>query len=309
MRAVQILLVPMLVGLAGVDQAAAVAVAVNKPSFQVTSIGNLVMGAKYRVSPTNFDLSLDSGGGTQGFNTISTNVGNLAALHNVTFGFSLRNIAGQGIVFSLTSPSNVVRSAAWGSFSPALTPTPTVAAAQLQAAAATGQTVGTLLSPGQLPMNALHLEVSSRIRPNPNATYNPVVSLSDVAFVATGVSTYGHTIASQTVTSTTNLVNANFNEVGPGFASQWLVTNGDFWDFDWTLSGKVNAQINNITFFNGATNIGNIDEFVKFGVSGKQVSFTGAIPEPASWAMLIVGFGLVGAAMRRHRGGPWRAFA
>jgi PEP-CTERM motif len=27
----------------------------------------------------------------------------------------------------------------------------------------------------------------------------------------------------------------------------------------------------------------------------------GAIPEPASWAMLITGFGLVGAARRRQR--------
>nr|WP_310523920.1 PEPxxWA-CTERM sorting domain-containing protein [Polymorphobacter sp.] len=29
---------------------------------------------------------------------------------------------------------------------------------------------------------------------------------------------------------------------------------------------------------------------------------TGAVPEPASWAMMIAGFGLVGAAARRRRG-------
>ncbi|OYU15929.1 MAG: hypothetical protein CFE37_03605 [Alphaproteobacteria bacterium PA4] len=28
----------------------------------------------------------------------------------------------------------------------------------------------------------------------------------------------------------------------------------------------------------------------------------GGVPEPASWAMLIAGFGLTGAAMRRRRG-------
>jgi hypothetical protein len=34
-------------------------------------------------------------------------------------------------------------------------------------------------------------------------------------------------------------------------------------------------------------------------------AIAGAIPEPASWAMLIAGFGLVGAALRRRRcGGP-----
>ena len=28
---------------------------------------------------------------------------------------------------------------------------------------------------------------------------------------------------------------------------------------------------------------------------------TGAVPEPATWAMMIVGFGMAGAAMRRHK--------
>lgn len=36
-----------------------------------------------------------------------------------------------------------------------------------------------------------------------------------------------------------------------------------------------------------------------WGVSGLTVS--GAVPEPASWAMLIVGFGAIGAAARRRR--------
>ena len=35
--------------------------------------------------------------------------------------------------------------------------------------------------------------------------------------------------------------------------------------------------------------------------SGFDVGGTGAVPEPASWAMLIAGFGLTGAAMRRRR--------
>lgn len=36
------------------------------------------------------------------------------------------------------------------------------------------------------------------------------------------------------------------------------------------------------------------------GVFLDAVSVTGAIPEPATWAMLILGFGLVGGAMRRR---------
>jgi hypothetical protein len=276
-------------------------VAINRPGVQVASIGNLVMGAKYRVSPTNFDLSLDSGGGTMGVtggnNFIQAGVGNLAALNNVTFGFSLRNIAGQGMVFSLTSPANVTHSLAWGTFAPALAIAPTASAAALPAAPATGQAPGTWLSPGDLRMNALHLEVSSRVRPlNPGNGYAPVVTLSDVAFTAPAAGLRGGIIASQTVTPATNLTNPNSPEVGAGFASQWLLTNSNFWDFDWTLSGKVNAQVNNII-----GNIGQIDEHVKFGVSGKQVVLAGSVPEPASWALLISGFGLVGAAMRRRR--------
>lgn len=287
--------------LPAVPAAAADFVAINRPGVQVASIGNLVMGAKYRVSPTNFDLSLDSGGGTQnvsgGPNFIQTDLGNLGALNNVTFSFSLRNIVGQGMVFSVTSPANVTRSLAWGTFAPALSPTPTASAAELRAATATGQPSGTLLSPGELRMNALHLEVSSRVRPlNPGNSYAPVVTLSDVAFTAPGAGLRGSIIPSQTVTPATNLTNPNSPEVGAGFASQWLLTNTDFWDFGWTLSGKVNARVNNIT-----GNIGQIDEWVKFGVSGKQVTLAGSVPEPQSWAMLITGFGLVGAAMRRRR--------
>jgi hypothetical protein len=32
------------------------------------------------------------------------------------------------------------------------------------------------------------------------------------------------------------------------------------------------------------------------------INIGGAVPEPSSWAMLIIGFGLVGATLRRRRG-------
>lgn len=45
--------------------------------------------------------------------------------------------------------------------------------------------------------------------------------------------------------------------------------------------------------------------FTQIGVAGLSFTVTnlssGAVPEPASWAMLIAGFGLVGAVMRRRR--------
>jgi hypothetical protein len=38
-----------------------------------------------------------------------------------------------------------------------------------------------------------------------------------------------------------------------------------------------------------------------FGFDDLPGGGTGVVPEPASWAMLITGFGLVGAAARRRR--------
>jgi hypothetical protein len=40
---------------------------------------------------------------------------------------------------------------------------------------------------------------------------------------------------------------------------------------------------------------------VQFGLAATGPSLAGAVPEPATWALLIVGFGLVGAARRRSR--------
>ncbi|MGL6044543.1 MAG: PEPxxWA-CTERM sorting domain-containing protein [Sandaracinobacteroides sp.] len=61
---------------------------------------------------------------------------------------------------------------------------------------------------------------------------------------------------------------------------------GDYRFNLWTRSGGGNA---------GIADLG--QETGTFGYS----PLAGAVPEPASWALLITGFGLVGAAMRRRR--------
>ena len=38
------------------------------------------------------------------------------------------------------------------------------------------------------------------------------------------------------------------------------------------------------------------------GVFFDNLSVTGGVPEPAVWAMMLAGFGLMGAALRRRRG-------
>lgn len=52
--------------------------------------------------------------------------------------------------------------------------------------------------------------------------------------------------------------------------------------------------------FTGLSNQGASDEF--FGID--NVTVTGAVPEPGTWAMMILGFGAAGAAIRRRRTAP-----
>jgi hypothetical protein len=69
--------------------------------------------------------------------------------------------------------------------------------------------------------------------------------------------------------------------------------------------GLVNGQNYTMRFFNFG-NLGNTTGFDADGsaralVDWKITYANGAVPEPASWAMLIAGFGLVGGAARRRR--------
>ena len=51
------------------------------------------------------------------------------------------------------------------------------------------------------------------------------------------------------------------------------------------------AHIDNVTFFSGQ-NAFELD------------TVSGAVPEPATWGLLIIGMGMTGAAMRRRRNSP-----
>ena len=65
------------------------------------------------------------------------------------------------------------------------------------------------------------------------------------------------------------------------------------------------ASINDFIAGNGSRSVSTYALGSSYGFGGLSISEseppTSAIPEPASWAMLIAGFGLTGAAMRRRR--------
>lgn len=78
--------------------------------------------------------------------------------------------------------------------------------------------------------------------------------------------------------------NGNFNVVNPGY-------------FGFTFANPV---IKSVEFSNGHVAARNMS-FIGPGGGGGGGGGGGTVPEPASWAMLIAGFGLVGAMQRRHR--------
>ena len=100
-----------------------------------------------------------------------------------------------------------------------------------------------------------------------------------------------------------NLGGGSQNEVGETFGLTAFDINGGFVGaFAFTVAPGTP------TFF-GFTSVGTIGSIAVRQIGGfavmDNVSFSGtagpAVPEPASWAMLIAGFGLVGAVSRRRR--------
>jgi hypothetical protein len=75
------------------------------------------------------------------------------------------------------------------------------------------------------------------------------------------------------------------------------------YDGETLLGSMMGTSIGQLTLSYSAPSItsvivtpGDLQDWVAFD----NLTFSGAIPEPASWAMMIAGFGLVGAAMRRR---------
>jgi hypothetical protein len=81
--------------------------------------------------------------------------------------------------------------------------------------------------------------------------------------------------------------NATFALVPPFFSHPGVVGDGgfNFYNNDHTL-GSINSNV--------------WDDFSDFGSLAYTATFSSGVPEPASWAMMLLGMGAVGFAMRRR---------
>ena len=103
----------------------------------------------------------------------------------------------------------------------------------------------------------------------------------------------------------------------------WTVADNIIWNFSDASVLNLNrevfgsvlapfATVTNANQLSGSIVAGkmNMKGQVQLGTFGGDVHFrdatAGAVPEPATWAMMIAGFGLVGAMMRRRRGNGMR---
>lgn len=109
---------------------------------------------------------------------------------------------------------------------------------------------------------------------------------------------------------------ALWNEESSGIGSLNLLTSLDGTTFTSLASGLIPTDNGLAAYLADVFAFGNVStRYVRFEASGcpqpivgsftacaiGEVAFrSGAIPEPSSWALMIAGFGLVGAAMRRR---------
>jgi hypothetical protein len=125
------------------------------------------------------------------------------------------------------------------------------------------------------------------------------------------------------VASGNGVFSGRYDVVGLGdkFGLQPLYTTNDFSAgtlgggvFDPTGSGTFSViLISGNTYTMSVAEFGNLSAANGFVANGNahatvdwNISYAGT-PEPSSWALLIAGFGLTGAAIRRRRAGPVRA--
>jgi hypothetical protein len=184
--------------------AGAATVYINTPSLIGTPT-TAVASAKFRASPTNWDMSLSNGGGTSAGTFIQANLNNSFNPPGRTYNFTLENRPGQGLIFRAVQGNSAPVTLAWGDFSPAVT----------------GNVVSTIAgAPPPAAFNLLTLTAQAD-RPAASTTWSNLVFNSPTLDLGGGAFTSG------TATSST------------GTVAQTLVGDTSIAAHSWTLSGTI----------------------------------------------------------------------
>ena len=106
-------------------------------------------------------------------------------------------------------------------------------------------------------------------------------------------------------------VTATFSSLKNMIKLTYVAINGKSIDIDTSLkTGFTSVEASNINLFAGPNSIVIRGTAAKNASYGGNITFTpSAVPEPATWAMLLVGFGMMGASMRYRRKSTAVSFA
>lgn len=116
---------------------------------------------------------------------------------------------------------------------------------------------------------------------------------SNIHFIETAISAIDN-VGSSTY-PTLQRLNANFAPIALSAGTYWIGLAGR--DAEIGLNLKFGDPQPNATLGNGDSFFGNPPQYTAaFRVLGNA----GGVPEPAAWAMMLAGFGLVGSALRRR---------
>ncbi|MDX2131456.1 MAG: hypothetical protein SFY69_05350 [Planctomycetota bacterium] len=232
-----------------------------------TSFGARVAGFKYRVSNTNFDVSLDNGGGTSVLGAYLTGaIGNTSQLSGVTYELVVAHEVGEGFTFSMTpagaaSPARVLF---WGPGQP-------------PAGATSAVTLGGVHTGGAF--NTLLIEA--------RATLNgSTMAFSQLSFTSPTLTIAGGGFETGSVTPATR----GPSDTVDGMWTQRISADADLSAHDWTFSARVTATRNPG---------GGGDEALRFTVGAG----TGTVVPSAGGETMLATAGLL-LAMWRRRGAP-----